>query len=832
MVTNYIKLAIRLLSRNLFSTVVNLSGLSVGLAMFFLLWQYAQTELQSDRFHAGAERIVRFGNTYHFAGEHGEVKTGKMAVNEPELTRAVASAFPEVETFTRIFEQANFSRDHIPQHGRDLFLTYTDATDRQHAFAERNIVYADANLFTFFNFPLTVGNAETVLKDPYTIVLSAANARKYFGNDDPLGKTLLLNGTTPLRVTGVFKDLPHNTHLSFDMAISTATLGNSIGTIRVTNGGAFCYLKLEQGVDLPAFEKKVQAFTQEHFTKLLKNTCATCDAEAYLQPLTDLPFNSGVWFDTVKTKSRYLLMALSTIAVLILVMAWINYINMAVTANLKRVKELAARKTVGARYGDFIIQFVWEALIVNALAALLAFIIIQTVRVPAEQMLQFYIPDLRDTSPTALAIVALTLALGTLFTGVYPAIITLRANPCVLFGTFKTLRKGNAFSNVLTTLQFSFAVILITWIFSIHLQLGYILNKDLGIRQDQIVTVDLPLMYNQVSDGTLHAFTEEVAKIPGISGRTVSHSIPGLESKFIGLSRNGKWITAQSNGAVDESFIPLYHIGMVAGRNFRQDNPADQQSILVSQTAATRLGIDHPTDAIGQTVFVQRSDWSPETVKATIIGVFEDYKVDPLFSSINNRDGIVLLYKNYLVPDNITARKISLLVNPADISGTLKEVGDLYNATFAGQVFNWNFLDRQIGRFYDQEKTTRNQITFFTLLAVGIACIGLLGIIRNKAVEKTKEMGVRKVLGARFHHLTTLLLSTTARQVIIATILGIPAAVILTQRYLEKFSDRISLQWWHYAIPTLILILVMLATVASTLWKVNKTNPVDALRYE
>jgi putative ABC transport system permease protein len=635
-----------------------------------------------------------------------------------------------------------------------------------------------------------------------------------------------------MKVTGVFQDLPHNTHLSFDMAISAATLENSISNIRITNGGPFCYLKLEHGVNTGDFEKKVKAFSHEHFTRLLKSTCATCDAEAYLQPLSELPFNSGVWFDTAKTKSRYLLIALSTIAVLILMMAWINYVNMAVTANLKRVKELAARKTVGARYSDFIIQFVWEAFIVNLVAAVLAFVIIQTMRAPAEALLQFYIPDLMDTSPTTLIIVLATLTFGTLFTGIYPAIITLRANPRVLFGTFKALRKGNAFTNVLTTLQFSFAVILITWIFSIHLQLDYILNKDLGIRQDQIVTIDLPMVYTQVSDGTLHAFSEEVSKVPGVMDRTVSHSIPGLESKFIGVERNGKWITAQSNGAVDENFIPLYHIQMIAGRNFQQDNAADQQSILLSKTATEQLGIDNPTEAIGQSVSVQKTDWSPESSKATIIGVFEDYKVDPLFSSINNKDGIVLVYKNYLVPENIAPRKISLLVNAADISGTLHQVEALYSATFADQVFNWNFLDQQIGRFYDQEKTTRNQITFFTLLAVGIACLGLLGIIRNKAIEKTKEMGVRKVLGAEFHHLSAILLNNTARQVLIATVLGIPAAVFLTQRYLEKFSDRITLQWWHYAIPAVILVAVMLATVASTLFKVNKTNPVDALRYE
>lgn len=832
MVANYIKLAFRLLSRNLFSTVVNLSGLSVGLAMFFLLWQYAQTELRSDQFHDGADRIVRFGNLYRFAGENGETKTGKLSVNEPELARSVAREFPEIQSYTRIFAQANFSKDHVPAHEKDLFLTYIDDHDRPHAFAEKNLVYADANLFTFFTFPLAQGDAASVLTEPYTVALSATNARKYFGNDEAIGKTLLLNDTTPLKVTGVFKDLPHNTHLSFDIAISAATLENSISTIHITNGGPFCYFKLEPGTDLAALEQKVKAFSHQHFTRLLKNTCATCDAEAYLQPLRELPFNSGDWFDTSKPKSRYLLVALSTIAVLILVMAWINYINMAVSANLKRIKELAARKTVGARYGDFIAQFTWESFLINLLAAVLAFVIIQTVRTPAETLLQFYIPDLYDTPPFTLAIMAAALIFGTLFTGIYPAVITLRANPRVLFGTFKALKKGNTFTQVLTTLQFSFAVILITWIFSIHLQLEYILSKDLGIRKDQVVTIDLPLVYTHVSEGALHAFAEEVSKIPGVSGRTVSHSIPGIESKFLGVERNGKWITAQSNGAVDEDFIPLYHIRMIAGRNFQKDNPADQQSILLSQTAAAQLGIGNPTDAIGQTISVQKSDWSPESVRATIVGVFEDYKVDPLFSSVNNRDGIVLVYKNYLLPANITPRKISLLVSTADIQGTLQQVGDLYNTTFAGQVFNWNFLDQQIGRFYEQEKTTRNQITLFTLLAIGIACLGLLAMIRNKALEKTKEMGVRKVLGAGFHHLTALLLNTTARQVMIATVIGIPAAVMLTQRYLEKFSDRIALQWWHYALPAAILIAVMLLTVASTLFKVNKTNPVDALRYE
>ncbi len=831
MLLNYFKLAIRLLFRNPLTTTINVLGLSVGFATFFILWQHSQSALQSDQFHKSSERIVRFGTIYRFAGD-GTTKEGKLAINDPELTRSLASEFNEIEDFTRVFVQQNFSKDYIPMHGKEIFFTYTDESNNRNSFVESNVVYADPNLFDFFNFPLTKGNSSSVLAEPYTVVVSESIAEKYFGNQDPLGKVLHLNNEVALKVTGVFKTLPRNTHLSFDIAISSLTIEKSIGKITITNGGPYCYLRIQPGVSEAQLEEKIKPFVNARYNQLLQANCNTCNSEPYLQPLHEVPFNTGYWYDAFTPKSKYLFIVLGTISVLILVMAWINYVNLAISANLKRIKELAARKTVGAKTSDFIIQFIMESFIINFIAIVAAIVIVQMIRYPAESLLQFYIPDIKNVALSTILISLSAFGFGTLFTGLYPAFITLKNSPRVLFGYSKAMKKGNTFSKALTTVQFSFAVILIIWIFSVHLQLDFILNKDLGIRKDQIVTIDLPITRQTNFESSLNSFSKEVIKVPGIVNKTVSNSLPGFQSKFFVIEKDSKSYSPQTNGGVDEQFIPLYEIKLIAGRNFEPENPSNQTSIIISRTTAKQMGFSEPAEAIGQRVKLNTAEWKDESTVVEIIGVLDDYKVDPMFSSVNNRDGIALTYKDYLASSIVPAQKISLLVDQNNFEETIHKVESLYTGIFPGDVFNWNFLDKQIGLFYESEKTIRNQITFFTIIAIGIACLGLLGIIRSKAVERTKEMGIRKVLGAEFHQLSFLLLSTTIRQVIIATVLSIPVATYLTLQYLGKFSERISLQWWQYAVPILLLILIMFFSVASTLFKVNRTNPVDALRYE
>ena len=832
MIFSYLKLALRLLARNPLSTFINVIGLSIGFAVFFILWQYSQAELKSDQFHTDFERIVRFGLTYHFKESNSETKDGILATNDPALTRDVAQTFGEVESFTRIFAQKNLSREYIPSHGQDIFLAHTNETGERKSFVENNLVYADPNLFTFFNFPLIEGNPALVLNEPYSVVISENIAAKYFGSDEAVGKVLQLNNETALKVTGVFKNLPRNTHLAFDIVVSTLTVSNSIDKIKITNGGPYCYLKLTPATTVKSFEAKVKTFVDERYNELFKKNCNTCTSEAYLQPIREIPFNSGYWFDTAIPKSKYLLVVLSSISIIILVMAWINYVNLALTANLKRIKELAARKTVGANHFDFLKQYVVESFLINVMAIVGAAILVQMMLSPAESLLQFYIPDLRNISMSTVIISSLAFLLGIFFTGVYPVFITLRNNPRVLFGTYKVLKKGNSFSKALTTIQLSFAVILIVWVFSVHLQLNLVLNKDLGIQKEHIVNIDLPVTRQENFESLLSSFSEEVLRIPGVAGETVSNSLPGFQSKFFVIEKNGAFFSPQTNGGVDDHFIPLYGIKLLAGRNFQPGNPSDQNAVIVSHTLTRQMGYKDPVEAIGQRMDINTVEFGSEMAPIEIIGVIEDYKVDPLFASVNNRDGLALLYKNYLIPKGIAPRKVSLKIAPDQFEASIQKVEQLYGSLFSGDVFNWNFLDQQIGRFYQNEKITRNQITFFTTLAIGIACLGLLGIIRNKATERIKEIGIRKVLGAEFGHLSFILLATTLRQVALAVLIGIPVATYLTQQYLEKFSERIAIQWWQYVLPVLILLIIMLASVASTLINVNRVNPVDSLRQE
>lgn len=293
------------------------------------------------------------------------------------------------------------------------------------------------------------------------------------------------------------------------------------------------------------------------------------------------------------------------------------------------------------------------------------------------------------------------------------------------------------------------------------------------------------------------------------------------------------WTNGNSDGGVDENFIPFYGIRMIAGRNFLPDQPSNHRSIIISRRTAEKIGLD-PGSAVGKIVNVGRANWSDLTLPAEIIGVIEDYKHKPLLLEAGvsrANDGFILTYGDSIVFHNLPA-KVSIRVNPLKFKGTISAIEELYGQVFPSHVFNWYFLDDHINQHYENERIVRNQIILFTCIAVGISCLGLLGMISNKVVEKTKEIGIRKILGAKVYQIAQILLNTTLKQVMIATIIGIPLAYYLGQQYLEKFSERISLQWWHYLIPLVILITIMFVTISIVLLKAVRTNPVESLRYE
>jgi putative ABC transport system permease protein len=337
-----------------------------------------------------------------------------------------------------------------------------------------------------------------------------------------------------------------------------------------------------------------------------------------------------------------------------------------------------------------------------------------------------------------------------------------------------------------------------------------------------------------MTESNLSYLQNQIMRLPQVSGATISQSVPNDNTEaFLGMVRNlnDAGVRLQSNGGVDENFIPFYGLELITGRNFNGDSPSDSSSIILSEGAIKRLGFKNPAEAVGSNVFLNN-----RAKKPVVIGVIADYKLRPYLNFADNANyggnpGVALVYKNYL-DKNLKVRKVSIRTTTNDFKTTLSEIKEIYTTVFPGAIFNWYFLDDIIAKQYETYSQARSQIALFTVIALIIAGLGLLGMISNKVVEKTKEIGIRRVLGAQMHKIALVVVSGTIKHVIIATGIGIPVGYYIALQYLERFSERVTLQWWHYTAPVLILVGIMTVVISSILWKTATTNPVDALRYE
>ncbi len=838
MIFNYLKLAFRLLIRNPFFTFINVLGLSVGFAVFIILWQYAQNELKSDQFQKDYERIFRLVTRLEHTVQNEQI-VAELGFDTPIHAVKMAESMPPIETYTRIFNQDNFNETWIQDHSHQIFFAVNGKGNAEDYFVEDHVAYADPNIFDFFGIPLISGNPQRALSLPNSVVLSSQIARKYFGDEDPINKIILLNNSIPLTVSGVFAGLPNNTHLEFEIILSMLRLGKGIQEFKVsTHGSPVSYFKIREGVN---FESLTSLLVEDSkkMTKELKEEVKdlpTLTVRTFLQPLQQVAF-SNYTGDHFVPKSKVFLILLNTIALLILIVAWINYINLSLSANIKRQKELATRKTVGARPIDFIKQFLTEAIIVNVLSLLVALTIIQLAKNTLMVFFEFHVYETTHFSFHTWWIVLAVLVLGILITGIYPAISTLKISPMGLFGKHGSNHKEVTVTKVLLVIQYTSAIVLIICAFSLHEQLSYILSKNIGIKRDEVVIIDLPVKQSKNFRSSLRTFFDEISRLSLVKDFAVSNNVVGdREENSIFINHREVGIAADCHGGVDEHFLPFYEIPLLAGRNFLRDHPTDTSTLLMSLQAIKRLGYKNPEDIIGKKVIVQEVDFRGKSILAEVIGVFADYKRTTFLSELKSLSkgdevGIALTYGDFMVPAYVP-RKVSVHFATENFESGLASIKEKYDKLFPGNVFNWYFLDQNINRYYVNEKIALNQIIFFTGLVVAIACLGLLGMMTQKIVQKTKEIGIRKVLGASLHHIGSVLLVSTIRQMSIAVLIGVPLAWYLTQQYLERFSVRITLPWWHYAVPVGLLLFIMLATIASILIKAARTNPVESLRYE
>ncbi len=830
MLLNYLKLSLRLLVRNPFFTFINVLGLSVGFASFFMLWQHASSELKTDQFHKDHEKIGRIGMAFSFPEDsvtRGHVTFGSVRTYHAPM---LSTDFPQIDAFTRIMHQPTFSNG-LVGHDREVVISMNRENGTKDFFKEDHMAYVDPNLFEFFNIPLVHGAKENVLRNANSVALSQATARRYFGNQNPIGEILTVNNTILLTVTGVFQDMPHNTHLVFDMVVSNVGVELTWRDHRYYPM-ATSYIKLKDESQMGDFQSAIQKHKKKYFAPDLQ-VRPFADFDFFFQPLKDIAFSTPYERDHLQPKSKSTLIFLQIASVLILLMAWINYINLSISKSLKRMKEVATRKMSGALWRDFLKQFLVESTLVHLLALALALTMIQLVRFPAQLFLGIHAPPIGSVRPLTWWTFTLVIIGGAFITGLYPTLMSVSHNPRSLFILSARGPKRRWVQSLMTTGQYAAALALILWAFIVYLQLNFILNKDLGIDRQQVIVIDAPTIRSGSYLTDFETFMNGVRSTSGVQEATFSLFVNGdyYGSRIFGLEsmQNHFFFQTVYDGGVDDSFIPFYKIKLIAGRNFLSNDKAD--IMIVSRHTTKRLGYKYPEDAVDENVLVE--GWKV----MQIIGVIEDYRFRHLInlngtaSEAVTGPGICLTYK-YGQFNNDLPQRISLRLDMDRVDEILTTIRNRYTHTFAGNAFNWYFLDEHSNEAYQNEKVNRNQIILFTVLAIGISCLGLLGMVTVLAEEKTKEIGIRKVLGAGIKDVGKELLSGFFWQIAIAAAVGLPIAYFVSNQYLQHYLERISLHWWHFTLPVAILLVIMISSIASVLWKAARSNPVEALKYE
>jgi putative ABC transport system permease protein len=818
MLLNYLKLSFRLLTRSPFLTFINVIGLSVGFAAFFVLWPYSQNELSSDHFITDHDKIYRSFLEWKFRQPNGEWGEA----SGPAIPTFIA---PELKTLGKVEDATRFTRQFLPGktpiETNNIVLAVEQSGQEELVQIEKPIC-ADDNLFDFFDLPFVAGNRSTALGRPEAVVLSQRLSKKLFPIANPIGQTLKINNAL-FEVTGVFKDLPNNTHLDFDLVFSNAGLRGA------WDGSLFCFSYIKYNGDA----KEVAKYLNEHQTLYLAGFLASHRKLAIMfQPLTDLAFvPSSIW-DTSLPKSRSTLRTLAIVSVVILIMAWINYINLTIARGKTRYKEIATRKVSGALAGDLFLQFFYQSAVMNLIAVCAGLTIVQFARIPAQQFLKIYTVPWGEMGVSMYLFITTVIIAGVFITAGYPTFITLRLTTRQLL-TSKAPTGRRYMTSVLTTAQYAVALILIVWISVMNGQLNFILTKDLGYDGENVISIQQPDI--GLEGHGLEKMQTFLSSLETFMGEQ-STSLESQVSGNIRLPGGGQ--TGTDVFATDHNRIPLMRLKMIAGRNFVKDEKIN--GIILSRYSVMRLGITSPDEAVGSFVeilpFCRSCTWE----KLQIIGVFEDYRYSPFYAKEGSTEAATgrgegfVNYSSAFIHFTPGPRRGAMYVklNKENVQQQIAQIGNHFKKLLPGNIFKWQFLDDKVESWYVADKTIRNQITFFAVLAIIVACLGLLSMITNKLVEKTKEIGIRRILGAGFLQVTLVLLRSSFSQVLVAVFIGLPLARKISHEYLTRYTERIDLQWWHFTLPVVILLLIMLSTVAGVLIRAAKSNPVEALKYE
>jgi len=804
MLKNYLKIAFRSFRKNKGNTFINIAGLALGITVFFLIIQYVTFELSYDSFNKNADRIYRVRNDRIYSDKHD-----KSAGCPPAVAPTLKKEFPEVIESARL---------------RGTDVIFID-TEKKVSVNLEKIYYAESSFLKIFSFPLVKGTVESALEEPYSVIISNAMSQKYFGEENPINKEITLvneYGKQNYKVTGVFKDVPQNSHIKFNMLISYTTLiAQNKDAEYYWGWNAFnTYILLSPNADVKVLEVKFPAMIEKY-----KNYESGYKREYLLQPLKDIHLHSDLRFEPEVNGSADTVKFLSIIAVFVLILAWVNYINLSTSRSLMRAKEIGVRKVLGSNRFKLVQQFMIESFLLNITALILA-VILDEIALP-------YFNDMtgRSLSIELLknnwALWTAIFVAGTFLSGIYPAFVMSSFNPLMIFKT-KSARtyKGIDLRKGLVIFQFAVSIILIASTLIVYEQLSFMRNKNLGVNIDQIVVLKAPAGGgNSYSSAT--NFKDILETLPGIKGVAMSASIPGKDysNASSGVRKYGSRPEDGSQGFfvdVDENYFNLFEVPMAAGRNFTRESRFNGE-IIINEEAVKVYGFKNPEDAINKKLVFDGFDGQ----SIEIVGVAKNYHQVSLKSSLQP-----VVFNPVNASDMNLTKYFSVKVNSRSIENTIKQLKTKWDEVFPGQPFEYNFLDEVFNSQYKADQQFGKVFSLFALLAIVISCLGLFGLASFTNLQRTKEIGIRKVVGASLNNILVMLVKDFTKWVLLANLIAWPVAYYLMNEWLQDFAYRTELSWWIFILSGGIALLIALFTVSSQAIKAAVANPIESIRYE
>jgi putative ABC transport system permease protein len=808
MTLHFLKVMIRVTAKNKVTSFINVTGLVLGMTAFTLISLYVMTERSYDTFQTKSDRIFRVRQDRYTGSDISRQWTaGPWGIGN-----ALKANFPEVVRYVNV--NRGGVRSTVLSNGSTFFK-------------EERVYYASEGFFELFSYKLIKGIDSLVLKRPFTMVVSESLAKRYFGNEDPIGKTLRNNGREDYEITGVFEDVPENTHLKFDALLSFESLTRILGPEETQDlmdnwgwAGNYTYIELEPSTDVKSFEAKIPPLVDKKMGAYLREWGE--QMKFVLQPVPSIHLNSNFKDELEPNGDSRSVGFLQVVAVFILLMAWINYVNLSTARSIERSKEVGIRKVLGSYRLTLIKQFLLEAMVLKGSAAVITILIVAIL-----------LPDFSSFVARRIELPAITPNIWIPFAGVffssvliasiYPALVLSGFKPVsILKGTTFGSIKGNYLRRGLVTVQFVSSVVMIAGTFTVYQQVKFMRGGDLGLRTDQVLVVQGP----HIVDSTFHIkydnFRSSLLQFSEVQNVTVSTDIPGRSVK---ASNGGVRIEGEEpkQGHAfrvimsDEDFTDTYGMALLEGRTFSRAFNEPWKTCLVNETAMKLLGFNDPQKIIGRRIYVWGSTLE-------IIGVIKDFHQESLKKKMDQ----LIFVCDKDIRDYISIR----LVAGESPTELIRRVEAKFSTVFPGNPFTYFFADEYYDQQYKSDRQFVKVFSLFTVLAVTISCLGLFGLSSYMAHRRIKEVSIRKVLGASVNQIALMVSREFVLLVFIANIIAIPLTYLIMEGWLNGFAYRINVGIMAFLFPGACMVVVTLITVSFQAIKVAFVNPVESLKTE